>query len=244
MNRTLSLSALGHALNALDPQALNLSDFYFDARIIIGPKASDEDIAQVVVDLPRSLTAALGGPDRQFTCKLQNDENGRCLVVRGKMPAGVRYEPGMDRLEEYLDRDVFALLERLITPKHQGAVYGQMEARKTSGGWIILKLVRTCGRWRIGLTDLQTKFEYISYASIEPGDVLHCVIDGDTSNERIKEICAEVAEYLDLYFSGQIYVVDSTKKYPSYMLEGLGARGGYRFWMDFEANQAEEETKA
>lgn len=244
MNRTLSLSALGHALNALDPQALNLSDFYFDARIIIGPKASDEDIAQVVVDLPRSLTAALGGPDRQFTCRFQNDENGRCLVVRGKMPAGVRYEPDMDRLEEYLDRDVFALLERLITPKHQGAVYGQMEARKTPGGWIALKLVRTCGRWRIGLTDLETRFTYLSQASIETEGTLHFVIDGDTPNERIQEICHEVAEYLDLYFSGQIYVVDSTKKYASYMLEGLATRGGYRFWMDFEAKQATEASKA
>lgn len=238
MNRPLSISALGHALNALAPQALKLSDFYYDARIAIGPKASDEDIAQAVVDLPRSLTALLGGPNRQFTCRFQSDELGRWLVVRGKMPAGTRYEPGMDCLEEYLDRDVFALLEQLITPKYQGAVYGKMEARKTSSGFIVLQLVRTCGRWRIGLTDLRTKFEYIAYASIEPGGILNFVIDGDTSNERILEICTEVAEYLDLYFPGHIYVVDSTEKYASYMLDGLGARGDYRMWIDFEAEQA------
>ncbi len=240
MDRPLSISALGHKLNALAPQALNLSDFYYDARIAIGPNAADKDIAQVVVDLPRSLTAALGGPNRQFTCRFQSDELGRALVVRGKMPAGTRYEPGMDYLDEYLDRDVFALLERLITPKYQGAVYGQVEACKTPGGFIALQLVRTCGRWRIGLTDLQTKFEHISYASIEPGGVLHFVIDGDTPNERILEICAEVAEYLDLYFPGHIYVVDSTKKYAGYMLDGLGARGNYRMWIDFEAKQAAE----
>lgn len=242
MDRPLSISALGHALNALAPQALNLSDFYYDARIAVGPHASDKDIAQMVVDLPRSLTATLGGPNRQFTCRFQKDELGRSLVVRGKMPAGTRHEPGMDYLEEYLDRDVFALLERLVTPKYQGAVYGQMEACKTPGGFIALQLVRTCGRWRIGLTDLQKKFEHISYASIEPGGILHFVIDGDASNERILEISTEVAEYLDLYFPGHIYVVDSTHKYASYMLDGLGARRDYRMWIDFEAEQAAKAT--
>lgn len=237
MDRSLSHTALAQALKALEPQALDLSHFYYSAKIAIGPSVSGETIDQVATDLPRNLTALLGGT-KQFTCRLQSDELGRWLVVRGELPEGVVFQHDRDNLEEYLDRHAFALLERYAVPKYQGAVYGKMEARKTEGGFIHLQLVRTCGRWLIGLKDLQSKFTDIAYASIEPGAILHFIISGDTPNERIREICTEVAEYLDLYFAGHIYVVDSTETYPSYALERLGVTGDYRMWIDFEANQA------
>ncbi len=231
MTRTLSLRALGRAMSMLDPQALDLSDRYFHANIAVGPEATDDSIARVVAELPRTLAVHVGGPAQQFSCTFHTEGSFRWVTLRRQLLPGTRrIEPGMHYIEELLDDKVFSLLEQLVVPQYQGAVYGRMEAYKAPNGMIVMKLVRRCGRWRIALSDLDIHLaDLISHPCCE-GEKLQFLIDGDATNERILDITQQVAAHLELYFPSYIYLEDTTERLPYQAL--TGKQGNYRFWMD------------
>jgi hypothetical protein len=236
----MSRNALGAAISTLDPQALDLSDGYYHAQIAVGHEARDSNIALVAKELPYVLADQVGGPAQQFDILFHKEGGFRWITLRRKALPGTRVEPGRWTLDDYLDREVFALVEQLVKPRYQGAVYGKMEALKTPSGHIAVKLVRQCGRWRIAFPDIEARFGSTVTSLSMGSNTLRFLIDGDTSNEGILEIMRQVAAHLQLYFPPYIYVEDSTEQLADSMLEGLFSRGGCRFWIDFYAKQAAE----